>query len=180
MSSRTRRAAWPLWDAQERQAKNGRRPRPIVCWRARAKRSSRLSVFVEVYPTRTALRRASAADGDVSRYSRRHTLAECVEIRCWRNKWHRNRVVGRRCRPEFAIIRLTTKSRTREIVHECFHATLRYARRIGERSLALQSGSLKGSDRQQVKGLEEHLAVVHENLVAAVVDGMFDFGFIKD
>jgi hypothetical protein len=173
--AKTRPAKWPLWPALERQRG---RPKPLTCFRVRAERSSRWSVYVEVYRTRDDLRKASAMDPGTSRGGSSTIVAQCCEITRTHNQWsRRGKLLRQRRAPEFAVIRLTAKSRTRDITHECFHATMRWAKRAGIASIA--TGPYADSRELIRRPAEERMAVVHENLCAGVVDGMYDFGYLK-
>lgn len=164
---KTRRAPWPLWPL----AKSERgKPEPLVCFRVRAERRSRLCICVEVYRGVRDLRRASRLDATGGKVASRTFVAQCAEVVAFSGKSADGRV---RKRPEFAVVRLTRKSRTRDITHECFHATLRWATRAGYVDMRFASRDSRAfTDR----ALEERMAVVHENLCAGIVEGMYDLG----
>lgn len=167
---KTRAARWPLWPL--RRSERGK-PRPVACFRVRAERRSRLCAYVEVYRTRGELRQASRLDYGITKrlYNSRTIVAQCAEVFARRR--------GRRT-PEFAIIRLTAKSRTRDISHECFHATLRWAARRGIYGITCGTGMTPRTRATVlVSPYEERAAIVCENLIAGTINGMYDFGYCR-
>lgn len=158
--------AWSVWYAARRLRHRG--PRPAHYFRVRVSRRSRLFIHVEVYQTQPEL--VGASQWDRTGWTPPRLSAQCVEIvvRGQRSK---------RLRPDFAIIRLTAASRTGDITHEAFHATLRWARRQGVTALPIASA---GGGPRQTSALEERCARVHETICIGLINGLYNCGYLRD
>ena len=78
-------------------------------------------------------------------------------------------------RPVFVEILFNRhRMRTRHIVHEFFHASMAYGRRIH-----LKFKELNPSNRSDVSDVEEHLAYAHDQMVTQFVDRAYKRGLIK-
>lgn len=151
---------WAVWD------RPGRRPVPAHYFRVRLGPKTRLFVHVEIYATRARLRQA-ASDGSLDgRW--RTIVAQCAGLECRRKG---------RLRPDVAIIRLTTKSRSGDITHEAFHATCRAAVRL----LRIDHLPLPGLVvRGYAPDAEERMAVIHERICIGVINGMWNCGLLRN
>ena len=158
---------WAVWYSRQ-----PRRPRPAHYFRVHTSRHARVFLHVEVYTTRQQLIAASRFDRcGVTTSSK--LSAQCVEIivRGTRDK---------RLRPDFAVVRLTAQSRSGDITHEAFHATLRWAARQGMDQIALSWSGGQPNRPRLVDVTEERLALVNETINIGLINGMYNCGYLRD
>jgi hypothetical protein len=147
-------------------------------------RHYRHDVRVEIYRTlaelRTAVRCGVRASG-MAEYKVHGLLGYCEGV----EEYFRRKSTGRRWRSRTcAVIKLAqTNLRTGTLTHECFHATLRYAERVGLGQTTVGDLALDGTSslvRDQHPHSEERLATVHGNLCRGLISELYTHKLLKD
>lgn len=145
-------------------------PRPMTAFYVRVGPKSRLSVRVEVFRTTTEFRAAVRAENEslgLKHYRTRRLIGECVGVSCYRGHKQKRRLTG--C---FAWVRFPKKYLTMStITHELFHATVRWAERVGLEAIPTghQDGPTNMEPGNRVDNIEERCASIHDYLCRAVV-----------
>lgn len=138
-----------------------------------------LRVRVEIYASREDIQRVVRAEGRIGgfRMRTRGLVAMCTGWEERRGPQH-----GRRRLPTFAILRIPKDDlRMSTITHEAFHATMRWAQRVGIREINTH-GNNNGNNNMRwprpVATDEERCAEAHEQICRQIVVWAERLGFL--